>query len=71
MFAGDTKVLDLISNGNESSYREEVNQLVDWCNTNNLSLNVDIKKNWYVFVFWMFLIHVYLHFYCGHWAKRK
>ncbi|XP_076849711.1 uncharacterized protein LOC143497938 [Brachyhypopomus gauderio] len=40
-FADDTTVLGLISKGDESAYREEVQRLTDWCKDNNLHLNVD------------------------------
>lgn len=40
-YAGDMTVVGLIQNDNEQTYREEVRQLVDWCNTNNLLLNVN------------------------------
>ncbi|KAI4883835.1 hypothetical protein NFI96_020724 [Prochilodus magdalenae] len=43
-FADDTTVVALISKNDESAYREEVQQLTDWCRTNNLSLNVDKTK---------------------------
>ncbi len=36
-FADDTTVLGLISNNDETHYREEVAQLAEWCGTNNLS----------------------------------
>lgn len=36
--------MGLISNNDESVYREEVYQLVVWCRDNNLSLNVDKTK---------------------------
>ncbi|KAI2643798.1 hypothetical protein H4Q32_029977 [Labeo rohita] len=39
-FADDTTVVGLISNNDETHYREEVAQLVEWCGANNLSLNV-------------------------------
>ncbi len=39
-FANDTTVVGLISNNDETPYREEVAQLVEWCGANNLSLNV-------------------------------
>ncbi len=39
-FADDTSVVDLISNNDETHYREEVAQLAEWCGANNLSLNV-------------------------------
>ncbi|XP_036416396.1 carcinoembryonic antigen-related cell adhesion molecule 5-like [Colossoma macropomum] len=37
-------VVGLISNNDDSAYREEVNQLVVWCDKNNLSLNVNKTK---------------------------
>lgn len=39
-----TKVVGLISNDDNSTYREEVNQLIVWCDNNNLSLNVNKTK---------------------------
>ncbi len=38
-FADDTSVVGLISKNDETHYREEVAQLVEWCGANNLSLN--------------------------------
>ncbi len=43
-FADDTSVVGLISNNDETHYREEVAQLAEWCGTNNLSLNVEKTK---------------------------
>ncbi|KAL0150016.1 hypothetical protein M9458_054675, partial [Cirrhinus mrigala] len=43
-FADDTTVVGLISNNNETHYREEVAQLAKWCGANNLSLNVSKTK---------------------------
>ncbi|KAI4881788.1 hypothetical protein NFI96_011483 [Prochilodus magdalenae] len=43
-FADDTSVVGLITENNETAYREEVQRLTDWCRTNNLSLNVDKTK---------------------------
>ena len=43
-FVDDTTVVGLISKGDESAYKEEVNRLVDWCKVNKLSLNVDKIK---------------------------
>ncbi|KAL0154309.1 hypothetical protein M9458_050422 [Cirrhinus mrigala] len=43
-FADDTTVVDLISNNDETHYREEVAQLAKWCGANNLSLNVSKTK---------------------------
>jgi hypothetical protein len=42
-FADDTTVLGLITDNNETAYRE-VRDLAMWCQDNNLSLNV-IKTN--------------------------
>ncbi|KAL0195200.1 hypothetical protein M9458_008772, partial [Cirrhinus mrigala] len=38
-FADDTTVIGLIRDGNESAYRQEVEQLSLWCSHNNLELN--------------------------------
>ncbi|KAM8833028.1 putative RNA-directed DNA polymerase from transposon BS [Synchiropus picturatus] len=38
-FADDTTIIGLISDGDESSYRREVERLVSWCSNNNLELN--------------------------------
>ncbi|KAF7647529.1 hypothetical protein LDENG_00171130 [Lucifuga dentata] len=43
-FADDTTVVGLISWGDKSAYREEVEQLVIWCSLNNLTLNVAKTK---------------------------
>ena len=43
-FADDTTVVGLIHNNDESSYRDEVNQLTTWCGDNNLTLNVEKTK---------------------------
>ncbi|KAF7646431.1 hypothetical protein LDENG_00188040, partial [Lucifuga dentata] len=43
-YADDTTVVGLIRDDNDLAYREEVEQLVDWCNLNNLVLNVDKTK---------------------------
>ncbi len=43
-FADDTTVVGLISNNDETHYREEVAQLTEWCGANNLSLNVEKTK---------------------------
>ncbi len=43
-FADDTTVVGLISNNDETPYREEVAQLVEWCGANNMSLNVSKTK---------------------------
>ena len=39
-FAGDTTVVGLITDNDETAYREEVRDLTMWCKDNNLSLNV-------------------------------
>ncbi len=43
-FANDTSVVGLISNNDETHYREEVAQLAECCGANNLSLNVEKTK---------------------------
>jgi hypothetical protein len=43
-FSDDTTVEGLISNDDERAYREEVGQLVGWCSSNNLELNVTKTK---------------------------
>ena len=40
-YADNTTVVGLIKDDNEDAYREEVRQLVGWCNTHNLVLNVN------------------------------
>ncbi len=52
-FADDTTVICLIKDGDESAYRQEVEQLAVWCSLNNLELNtlktvemiVDFRRN--------------------------
>ncbi|CAM4393404.1 unnamed protein product [Leuciscus chuanchicus] len=52
-FVDDTTVIGLIRNGDESAYRQEVEQLALWCSHNNLELNtlktvemiVDFRRN--------------------------
>jgi hypothetical protein len=39
-FADDTTVVGLITNNDETAYREEVRDLAMWCQENNLSLNL-------------------------------
>ncbi|KAL2102811.1 hypothetical protein ACEWY4_001979 [Coilia grayii] len=43
-FVDDTTVVGLISNEDDLAYREEVYQLINWCNRNNLQLNVNKTK---------------------------
>ncbi|KAK6320198.1 hypothetical protein J4Q44_G00093050 [Coregonus suidteri] len=43
-FADDTTVEGLITDDDETAYREEVNDLAVWCQDNNLSLNVSKTK---------------------------
>ena len=40
----DVTTVGLITNNDETSYREEVRALVEWCQENNLSLNVNKTK---------------------------
>ncbi|KAK3533009.1 hypothetical protein QTP70_006242 [Hemibagrus guttatus] len=52
-FADDTTVIGLIQDGDESAYRQEIEQLAAWCSINNLELNtlktvemiVDFRRN--------------------------
>ena len=52
-FADDTTVEGIISYGDETAYRQEVDRLVSWCEDNNLELNtsktvemiVDFRRN--------------------------
>ena len=52
-FADDTAVVGLITNADESAYRQEVDRLGLWCRENNLTLNnsktkemiVELRKN--------------------------
>ena len=52
-YADDTTVIGLIRDGDESAYRQEVEQLVHWCSQNHLELNplktvemtVDFRRN--------------------------
>ena len=43
-FADNTTVVGLITNKDETAYREEVRALRVWCQENNLSLNVNKTK---------------------------
>ncbi len=43
-FADDTTMVGLISGGDESAYRDEVEQLSVWCIENNLALNITKTK---------------------------
>ncbi|KAK3562767.1 hypothetical protein QTP86_007090 [Hemibagrus guttatus] len=43
-FADDTAVVGLISDNNEMAYLEEVRNLENWCQRNNLLLNVSKTK---------------------------
>ncbi len=43
-FADDTTVIGLITGGAEKDYRAEIAGLVTWCQTNNLSLNIEKTK---------------------------
>jgi hypothetical protein len=43
-FSDDTTVSGLISDADESAYRSEVGRLVDWCDANNLVLNISKTK---------------------------
>jgi hypothetical protein len=43
-FADDTTVIGLIISNDKTAYREEVRALAEWCQENNLSLNVTKTK---------------------------
>ena len=43
-FSDDTTIEGLITNADESAYREEVERVVDWCTNNDLELNVAKTK---------------------------
>jgi hypothetical protein len=43
-FSDDTKVVGLITDNDETAYREEVRDLAVWCQDNNFSLNVSKTK---------------------------
>jgi len=43
-FVDDTTILGLITNNDETSYREEVRDLATWCQGNKLSLIVCLTK---------------------------
>ena len=43
-FADDTTVIGPINNDDESAYRDDVECLTDWCERNNLELNVSKTK---------------------------
>jgi len=43
-FADDTTVTGLISDNNEDNYRREIDGIVNWCDNNNLFLNVSKTK---------------------------
>ncbi len=44
-FADDTTVIGLISDNDETAYREEVSTLTKWCQENHLLLNIDKTKS--------------------------
>ncbi len=43
-FADDTTVIGLITDNDETAYREKVSTLTKWCQENHLSLNIDKTK---------------------------
>ncbi len=43
-FADDTTVIGLITDNDETAYREEVSTLTKWCQENHLSLNIKTKE---------------------------
>ena len=43
-FTDDTLVVGLITNSDESEYRDQVNELFRWSSENNLVLNINKRK---------------------------
>ena len=43
-FADDTTVVGLITDNDQTAYREEIRELAVWCQDNNLSFNVSKTK---------------------------
>ena len=43
-FADDTTIVGLISGGDETAYREEIQRMAAWCSENNLILNTSETK---------------------------
>ncbi len=43
-FANDTTTISQITNNKEISYREQINNLAEWCTENNLLLNIRKKE---------------------------
>ena len=43
-FADDTTITGLISNSDESTYQQQINDLILWCDDNNLILNASKTK---------------------------
>ena len=43
-FSDDTTIVGLITDNDESAYREGVDTLTTWCQDNNLSLNISKTK---------------------------
>ncbi|KAI3354636.1 hypothetical protein L3Q82_019140 [Scortum barcoo] len=43
-FADDTTIVGLISDNDETHYREEIQHLTQWCSNNNLVLNTSKTK---------------------------
>jgi hypothetical protein len=48
-FTDDTTVVGLITDKDETAYREEARDLAVWCQDNNLSLNVSKTKEMIVY----------------------
>ena len=47
-FADDTTVVGAITNNDKLAYREEVRELVLWCQDNNLSVNISKTKELFI-----------------------
>jgi hypothetical protein len=51
-FADDTAVVGLITNNNETAFREEVRDLAVWCHDNNISLNTRKTKEMCICIYY-------------------
>src|SRR4029434_4830536 len=61
-FADDTTIVGLITDNDESAYREDVDTLTKWCQDNNLSLNISKTKEMIVdYRRWQEVEHAPLH----------
>ena len=61
-FAADSTKIGLITNFDESEYRDQVNKLIGWCNDNSMELNVNKTKN-------IIVDFTKCHFVCNNYLK--